>query len=376
MYSDGTAFAIWSLDEGGSYKIWVDKYTVGSGWGTAERLENSAENAYQSAIGVDGAGNFIAIWAQDGGNRVYASRYTTALGWSAPVVIDLNGGVDIYPAIAMDPSGNATAVWFTGTQVHSNRYVAGVGWAGVTRIDSSGGAGLAYQPGLGMDSSGNALAVWVQSDGVVASVYSNRFNAGTGLWGTAAVIETDANAAKQAHIAVRPNGEAMAVWAQEVLGASRIFSNQYSSGWGTPQAVESSGLENSTPFVAYDTSGNAIVVFQYDTFGSRDIYANRMVSGVWGTPVNIESGSGDASDPKVVIVCGSSAIATWQQQPPAGGASDIWVNTFDSSTWGTAQNIESLSGNSYDPQIGVDSNDNVIIVWQHPGDYPYADRRE
>src|SRR4030095_12813805 len=69
------------------------------------------------------------------------------------------------------------------------------GWGTATSI------GLNFTPSahfakIGMDPNGNAVAVWQQGDSAgVLSIWANRYDVGSGGWGTASLIENNPGAA-------------------------------------------------------------------------------------------------------------------------------------------------------------------------------------
>lgn len=74
----GNALAVWDQSDGTRYNIWANRYTAGSGWGTAQLIEtNNAGEAYAPQIAIDTAGNALAVWQQSDGTRdnIWANRY-------------------------------------------------------------------------------------------------------------------------------------------------------------------------------------------------------------------------------------------------------------------------------------------------------------
>src|SRR6267154_6466255 len=129
---------------------------------------------------MDNKGNAIAVWVQNDGtyNRMFAARYVVGPGWGTPVVIESNTGDADFPRVAVNGSGNAMALWkqFNGVNydIWANRYDVGSGsWGTATLIETSSGA--TDVPDVSMDNSGNAIAVWKQSDGTFNSIYANRY---------------------------------------------------------------------------------------------------------------------------------------------------------------------------------------------------------
>jgi len=144
-------------------------------------------------------------------------------------------------------------------------------------------AGDAVKPQIAFDGSGNAIAVWRQMDSMSnENIWANRFDAGTLIWGTAVMIETnDAGVADDPQIAVDGSGNAFAVWRQSDGTRNNIWANRFSAGaWGTAQLIETTNAGQALfPQIAVNGIGNAIAVwYQTETdliTSRRDIWANR-----------------------------------------------------------------------------------------------------
>jgi hypothetical protein len=281
--ASGNAIAVWQQYAGTTQSIYTNRYTAGSGWGTAALIEtDNAGDAYDPQIAFDGSGNAIAVWSQDDGTstNICANRYAAGSGWGTAILIETNAENAHIPQIAFDGSGNAVAVWiqYDGSydSIYANRYTAGSGWGTAALIETN--AGDAYNPQIALDGSGNAIAVWSQYDGADwDNVCANRYTAGSG-WGTAVVIETyNEGSAYAPHIKFDANGNAIAVWCQDYGTSTDIWANRYTtgSGWGTAALIETNAETAGDPQIAIDTNGNSIAVwYQYD--GTRkNIWANR-----------------------------------------------------------------------------------------------------
>ena len=73
----GQALAVWTQSDGTQFDIWANRYTVGTGWGTAQLLETNAGHASEPQIAVDATGQALAVWEQHDGTRdsIWANRY-------------------------------------------------------------------------------------------------------------------------------------------------------------------------------------------------------------------------------------------------------------------------------------------------------------
>ena len=388
---NGDAIAVWYQTDGTRFNIWANRYTAGTGWGTAGLIEtDNTEDAVYPQIAFDTIGNAIAVWYQSDGTRynIWSNRYTAGTGWGTAGLIETdNAGNANQPQIAFDRNGNAIAVWYqtdgTRYNIWANRYTAGTGWgtAGLIETDNAGNA--AY-PRIAIDPNGNAIAVWNQYDGTRWNIWANRYAAGTG-WGTAGLIETDnAGDAYYPKIAFDSNGNAIAVWNQSDGTRYNIWANRYvaGTGWGTAGLIEINNAGDSFESqIAFDSKGNAIAVWRKNDGTRYNIWSNRYVAGTgWGTAGLIEiNNAGNALYPQIAFDANGNAVAVWQQYD--GMRDNIWANRYTAGTgWGRGELIEyDSTGNATNPQIAFDPNGNAIAVWhQFDGtrDHIWANRFE
>ncbi len=287
--SSGNMIAVWQQVNGTRTNIWANRYTVGSGWGIAQLIEtDDLGDVYSPSIASDPSGNMIAVWSQGDGTRdnIWANRYTVGSGWGTAQLIETdNAGSASSPQIASDPSGNMIAVWSqndgTRSNIYANRYGVGVGWSGRELIETEN-LGTAWYPEIASDPSGNMIAMWYQHDGTRWNIWGNRYATGVG-WGTAELIETDnAGDARYPAIAADGLGNMMAVWWQSDGTRQNTMANRYTAGvgWGTAQLIETSDSGNAeNAKIASDPSGNMIAVWQQLNGIRRDMWANRFTFG-------------------------------------------------------------------------------------------------
>jgi VCBS repeat-containing protein len=380
MDGAGNAVAVWSQWDGTRYNFWANRFVSGSGWGTAQLIEtDDSECADASAqVAMDGAGNAVAVWECFDGSyhNIWANRYEAGTDlWGTAQLIETNNmGMAFSPHVAMDGAGNAVAVWeqYDGTRmsIWSNRYTSGTGLWGTAQLIETNDVGDVSLAEVAMDEAGNAVAVWTQFGGLVRDIWANRYEAGTG-WGTAQLIETfDLADALFPQIAMDGAGNAVAVWWQYDGTQVSIWANRYlaGTGWGTAQRIETNDAGHALyPQVAMDSAGNAVVVW-YQSDGFRDsIWSNRYEAGIglWGTAELIETiDTGYAIYPQVAMDGAGNAIAVWVQYD--GTRDNIWSNRYVAGTgWGTAQLIETNdAGRAWSPQIAIDGAGNAVAVWQ------------
>ena len=335
--SDGSdnVLVVWRQYDGSAHSIYANRYTSTGGWGSAELIESSSGTASLPQIATDGSGNALAVWMQYDGSAhsIYVNRYTPGAGWGSAELIESGSETASDPQIAIDDLGDALVVWRqydgSGYSIYANRYTPVGGWGSAELIESS--SGTASLPQIAIDDSGNAVAVWRQHNGSAYDIYANRYTS-TGGWGAAELIESSSGTASLPQIATDGSGNALAVWMQYDGSAHSIYVNRYTpvGGWGAAELIESSAGTASDPQIGIDGSGNALAVWSQLSGGDNSIYVNRYTPvGGWGSAELIESSSGAASDPQIGIDGSSgNALAVWDQQDPSTGIFSIHANHF------------------------------------------------
>jgi hypothetical protein len=391
MDASGSAIAVWTQSDGsaGRTDIWANHFSAGSGtWGIAQSIGNQAGSAGSPQIVAHASGNAIVVWRQSNGSvdsgDIWANRFTAASGtWATAQLIESQAGTASSPQIAVDASGNAVAVWGQYDRlgnrydISANRFSAASGTWGTAQFIGRAGSvfdavgiptSTSPSPSIGVDASGNAIVVWRLVDALAYDISANRFNAASGTWGTAQLIESQGDSVGPPRVAIDASGNAIAVWNQSILGLQANRYSATSGTWGTAQSIGHGASGLFSPSIAMDASGNAVVAWREDDarFQTHVISVNRftIVSGTWGTAQTI-GGAGRAFDPPSIAVDTSgNAIAVW---PQLGFLNrDIWARRFSaaSGAWGAAQIIESQAGDAVSSRVAVHGNGNAIAVWQ------------
>ncbi len=211
--ASGDAIAVWEHSDTVRQYVWANRYVAGTGWGTAEQIQNDGvEYAQLAKVGVAANGDAIAAWRGRGLTglswNISVSRYVVGTGWGATEVVATSDvGTADDPHLAVGPSGDAMVAWawYDGARWHiqGSGYTPGAGWEAAGLVEVL--PGNATAPAVAMDAAGDATVAWLQ---VVApsrtSIGGNRHVPGTG-WGTAGMVETvDGNAGGRTSPPIRP----------------------------------------------------------------------------------------------------------------------------------------------------------------------------
>lgn len=389
--ASGHAMAVWTQFDGAVTSIWASKFDQPSNtWRKAALVEQiTGGNAAGPSVSVDEAGNALVVWQQrvaGGASQwsIYANHFRISTGTWSPTAEPIETGTAgdaLVPTVVVDSSGNGIAVWrqFDGSQfnIWANRYTGSTTSWGTPTLLESDDTGNADAPRIAMDANGNAMAIWSQKVFNWNSILSNRFDASTGGWGTATLVETnDTNNAKFPEVAMDATGNAVVVWEhwenrpdKGFIGPSRIASNRFNVGagtWGTPVFVDADPRIGQFPDVTMDGAGNALAAW---TQGD-DAVASRFDAGTgtWGTPVLIETNNVGPEGVERVRIAADTAgntIAVWDQFD--GTEINIFSNRYSVGTgaWGTAELIETdNAGSARGVRIAKNAlNGNALAVW-------------
>jgi hypothetical protein len=371
--ASGAAVVVWFWGGFADGTIRSRHHTPDAGWGPIEQIDSNETDAFYPALAVDPNGNAVSVWQQAGEtNRgIWANRYTAGSGWGTAVRVDVEEGDRSGPQVAIDASGNAIAVWNQSDgareNIWANRSSPDGSW-GVAQLIETENLGHASSPRVAMDPDGNATAVWHQSDGERASIWANRYTPSSG-WGVADTIEkNDEGEARLPYVAMDPDGNAMVVWHQSDGTRFNIWASRYDGTWGTPQLIDSDDTGDAdTAEVGLDADGRATAVWKQFDGISVGIWADRYVPGSgWGIAVRIEENDfGDALRPRLAVSANGDAVAVWLQSD--GSRLNVWSNAYTpSERWGRALPIELSSGEGEqgeEPAVAMDPNGHAMAVW-------------
>ncbi|KXJ48449.1 hypothetical protein SAMN04487868_10130 [Marinobacter salarius] len=294
--------------------------------------------------------------------------------WRSAALIETGTGEAASPQIAFNNDGNAIAVWvqFDGTQdnIWASIYSPGGGWSAAVVIGDENGDARA--PQIAIDDDGNAIVVWTQQS-TYYNAWIRRYSPDSG-WSSEGLIEFNGGDASDPQIAMNNAGNAIIVWVQNEAPPTspnplNLWANTYTPGVGsgTAELVEADAGSAQDPQVAFDSAGNAIAVWeQYNGSTWYDIRASVWAPGSgWAMPEDIETiDDGNSFDPQIVIDGDNNATVVWTSSD--GTRFNIWANNWSQAAgWGSEELIETdNAGDAFDPQIAVDSMGNVIAVWR------------
>ncbi len=322
MSDSGDADAIWDESSGGVRSLFTRHYDAGTqSWGTAQALENLADNLVHAELAGDAEGNALTVWEVDtaAGFRVYANRRLASVGtWSPPMEVGGTSDFAQYPHADVN---------------------AGLGVVG-----------------------------WSRREAVATNAYARRYNLLANGWFPETSLENAATPARAVHVLIDPAGNATTVWRQDSVSSDALY-NRYNDNlgeWEGAAFFETEPGDASTPALGADSLGNIHAAWTQED-GNDNMYARRWdaMTQVWGPVELLESeNAGNAFEPDITVGDDGSAVVVWRQWD--GARYDLMANQYDaaSQTWGTARLVEFEEGGYVlEADVAMVDEDHVIVVW-------------
>ena len=347
-------------------------------------LDNGEVNKSEKLCnGQDGANGQNGSDGQDGSNGLNSliAFSDEPAGSNCPY-----GGMRVDSGL--DNNGNGTLdigeidqTGFVCSQLDSS-----IGWGVATQLGSDGYGSTHSTPSIAMNDDGNAIAFWGRI--LDTSAWASNYTPGEG-WSKNQVVDFFSRPIHDPQIAMDNNGNAIAVWdgsfddpSGNRTGYIGIAFYNTETGWDyysySLRTIQYDPDGRKFPQIAKDDNGNTMVVWQESDGTHTNIWStfNRIDNDIWSTPVLVETDdAGDASKPQIVAGLGDWWWAVWEQSN--GTHTRIWVNRYrdDDTGWRTPMQVDSNNnGDSYDPQIAIDKNGNVFVVWSQSDGYIWARR--
>jgi hypothetical protein len=243
---------------------------AGGPWENTPLLDSPEQGTAAPEVVMDNVGNATALWAATGGATgwtVRASHRTPTGVWSMPVVLSgPDASESLEPQVGLEGDRDATAVWsrsigsVTELELVTRSAVTGK-WSPVQVLFP--GPSRAVAPQIAINPKGDAVMVWTAlgPDGftVEASVRRPRRT-----WSKPVSMVTPGSAALSPQVAIDARGAALAVWARDLDGSSRVQAASLpatGTKWSQVKTLSQAGVDALTPQTALDADGDGALAW-------------------------------------------------------------------------------------------------------------------
>jgi hypothetical protein len=261
----------------------------GTNWPAASRISSPDRYSWEVQAGVAGNGDVTVVWRQDtnpydpgqtaGGPiqpAIWAARYVAAsAGWAVAQrigTLDLTGyDYEERPRLSVGRNGHVGVVWErqkTGTSpersIYTARFNTGSGaWVAPVAIEPS--TASAYWPTIAVDPAGNMQVAWIQTESSIDNLYTARLDASAGTWSLPQSLETLDTHAQPPSVGIDANGRALVVWSQTVGTSQKLMARHVTA--SGPEATVEVGF-GSDQSLAVNAGGFAVVAQPKTVFTS------------------------------------------------------------------------------------------------------------
>ncbi|MFX1502910.1 MAG: hypothetical protein ACFFDH_18260 [Promethearchaeota archaeon] len=338
-----------------------------------------------------------------------------------------NDGGSWQPQIAVDKNGTIHAVWYDGThglwgieyEIMYASYTEASGWSNVTVISDGynniyWNDGYSYQPKIAVDNDNKVHVVWYDNGpgiwregSVDYEIMYASYTEASG-WSNVTVISDGYNGiywnddqSLDPDLAIDNNGTIHVVWSDYTDGS-----------WGTDEEImyvsytETSGWSNVTvisdgyngiywndmisrrPDIAVDSLGNIHVVWEDETIGIwtgalfdwEIMHVTYTEASGWLNVTVISDGfediywnDGYSMAPQIAVDDDDNVHVVWEDETDGlwGTDQEIMYSTLQGSKWSFPKVISDgfegvywNDGQSQKPSIAIDSSGNIHVVWQ------------
>jgi Divergent InlB B-repeat domain len=382
----GNATAVWVQFDTGSFRrsVWSSRRPVGGNWSAPALLESSDTDFIEAELAVDASsGRAMAVWRGSTVQEVYARPADAAGAWGATTRINGVGSNVLDLQVGIDAAGNAVALWtqtptgpLQASRVWSNRYGSATGWGDAQAVSVLDTDALDLDPSLSVSAGGRAFVVWTRNGSGVMESHAEQ----NGAWSDAAVLAAGqvSTGVGAPHVIADANGNAMAVWALGARNSSNqivtnLASKRFANGaWsGSPAPLYTPVVTNvlSDARLAVNGSGQFAAVWSQPDASVRAVQSN--AAGVWGAVATVRAASTlELSGlPAIGIDSVGNMFAAWaaRSDTPAG-TPETWLNQFTpAGGWAQATVHQTSADATSNPRIAMNDRGNAAMVWIRGG---------
>jgi len=324
----GGAVAVWEAYVDGHYVIQAAQRAASGSWSAPQSLSDGSQNAYRPEVAVGPAGGMVVAWESfEGGYHVIQAAERSAGGnWSAAKrlspLADLAEGVEL----GIDAAGDAVAVWEAYVEgkfvVQVAERPAGGDWLAAEDLASGG---QPSSPQISVDAAGDAVAVRETTVGGHFVVQAAERPAG-GVWSEPYDLSSLDAPAEAPRVSMDRAGNAIAVWQSYIGGYFVVQAAERPAGgsWSAPQDLSDRYLAPQyqsarQPRVAVGPSGDAFVVWESFEVSYYVVQAiQRPVGGDWSAVGNVSPQGRDSHAAEIAVDPLGDAVAVWEGTESAG----------------------------------------------------------
>ena len=337
-------------------------------WEAQKRLTWTSGTSAIPDIAVDSSDNIHVVWTDEtpGNSEIFykkstdggSSWYTKRMTWTS----DVSSG----PEIATDSSDNIHMIWWDNTPGNSELFYkkstnGGSNWSKKRLTWTPGSSAF---PAIATDTNNNIHIVWFDDTPDNREIFYKKSTDGGSSWYTKRLTWNSSFSSSPA-IATDSSNNIHIVWWDLATGDYQVYYKKSTNGgtnWSTKRLTWSSG-DSLVPVIAVDSSNNIHVNYQDNTPGNFEIFYKKSMDGgsSWSTK-RLTWNSGN-SYPSAVSTDSSNNIHIAYYDETPGNLEVYHMRSTNGGTNWTNKRLTWNSKDSTQPEIALDSSNNIHVVW-------------
>ncbi|MFN8109212.1 MAG: choice-of-anchor C family protein [Thermoleophilia bacterium] len=356
----GDAVAVWLQYNGSNSLLYTASRPAGGAWGAPTALTATGFDAMTPGLAVAPDGTAVATWSRSDGTqtRFQAAVRSAAGVWGAPTILSAAGSSGLNGVVAIDGAGNAVAAWEQ-NGIQSARY-AGGSWSAPQSVGPSG----ASQAAVDMNATGDTALVWRRSDGTNMRI-EGATRSGAGAWSAVSVLSAAGQDASMPDVAVAPSGDMTAAWSRSDGANTIVQTTERPSGgaWGAGTSRSASGQDAAGVRLAAHADGALVATWsRYDGTAYRVQVLERASGGAWGAVTTLSDPGQNAFAPVVATSANGDAIVTWYRWDGSRYRVQSTVETQGGS-WDAITTMSDTGATAYQSQVAMAPDGTAVAVW-------------
>ncbi len=380
--ASGNLTAVWTSGAEGSRAIRSAYRPAGGPWEPSSSLISSpGVNCEQPRLAVNPLGAAVLGADCGSGSATMQAAYRPAGGaWAVAVGVP-GSGTGEEPRVGIDDAGNAVAIWAgAASTVHSAYRPAATGtWVAAGQVSTP--AKTAFNPNVGMSPAGYAYAIWREKregptpgDPVISVMLAYKLHGAA--WNTPSPLTLDGAVTPvtkgEPQIDINADADRMMAWStaatKDFMQARTAFTDL--SGVSGAQSVIEASAHVELPQIALDAGGLGVATWRSEAGGVLLVKAatTSSLSGAWSGPATLGGPDGltFATAPDVAAGPAGAATVVWRAGVTATAAKRTGPGAFS-----PAVPISNAAHAGFgEPQVAMSDGGDSLATWSSDGTSP------
>jgi BNR repeat-like domain len=248
------------------------------------------------------------------------------------------------------------------------------GWTPAKRLTWS--PGYSEDPSVAVDSADVIHLVWDDDKTGNAEIYYRRSPDGGTTWSPAKRLTWSSGFSTDAAIGIDADDTIHIAWNSYTPFNYEIEYCHSTDGgmtWSPAQRLTWNSGKSVFPALGIDSTGTVHIVWEDDTPGNYEIYHKKSTDKgkSWSAAQRLTWNSGGSFVPALATDADDRIHVVWHDYTP-GKAAVFYKRSLDGgTTWSPVKSLSSTLGNSCSPDISLDANKAIHVVWNDdaPGNF-------